>query len=224
MQAVVRTLIILLVGGSATGCPAHDPGNVDAQTIGGNDGSNTNQPGLSVRWSTKVPVPGNVKDDLTVTSMLYRMQSFSIIGDAGSPMLTAFQIDWSEGHQPPLLTFADAPTGVYSKIAVLADGNLINYSYEIYGTVKVAGETHNYKIHDRSPVGISLDTSVQLEPGDGAQIDVELDMAQAFDGLDWTMLSNDNGTLELDTFDDQMGDFRSRMATHVFDVDGVQTN
>ena len=32
------------------------------------------------------------------------------------------------------------------------------------------------------------------------------------------MLTNDAGVLELDTFDSQMGDFRTRLMSQVFDI------
>ena len=219
MQALVRALVLLLVGGAATACHVSDPGTPDAPTT--TDGSDTGGPGLTLKWETKAPIPGAVDTDLTVTSMLYRMHALSVIGDAGSLMQNTFQLAWSDANHPPALTFADAPTGLYSKIALLADGNLIDYSYEIYGTVVVSGETHQYKIHDRSPVGITLDTSLMLEPGGGATVNVRLDIEQALHDLDFSMLTNDAGVLELDTFDNQMGDFRTRMMSQVFDVSHV---
>src|SRR5439155_18638234 len=121
------------------------------------------------------------------------------------------------GVAPRTITFSDAPSGLYSKIILLADANFIDYAYEIHGTVKVSGDTHPYKIHDRTPIGVSLDTSAMLDQGKATSVTIRLDMAKAFEGLDFTKLTNDNGTLELDTFDNQMSDFRNRMMSVVFD-------
>ena len=172
-------------------------------------------------------IPGTISGDLTVTSMLFRMTSLRVIGDAGPgdnrTSQDNFQIAWSEGMKPATIVFADAPSGLYSKVALLADGNLIDYSYEIYGTVKVADVVHPYKIHDRSPLGVAIDANVTLDPGKGATLGIRIELQPAFSGLDFTKLTNDNGTLELDTFDDQMGDFRSKMMSSGFVATHDQT-
>jgi hypothetical protein len=218
MQALVRTA--LLVGAIAachTGAQNTHDGGGDDDTDGAIDA-----PGLSVRWATKAPIPGDIATDITVSDMLYRMANLRVIGDAGPgdtrTSQDTFQVTWDTGVTPPTITFTDAPSGLYSKVVLLADANFIDYAYEIHGTVKLNGNTMPYKIHDRSPIGVSLDTSAMLDPGKGTSITVRLDMAKAFEGLDFTKLTNDSGTLELDTFDDQMSDFRGRMVSDVFDA------
>jgi hypothetical protein len=216
MQAVVR--LVLLVGGVAA-CHTSDPGD-------GGDGSTDPDGagggvGLTVPFFTlPTTIPGQIKTDVTVSRILFRMASLRVIGDAGPgdtrTSQNTFQLTWSEGMKPASLVFVDAPSGVYSKVALLADGNLIDYSYEIYGTVKLPDGTHQYKIHDRSPLGAAIDADVMLEPGKRATLNIRVELAPAFDGLDFTMLHDDSGTLELDTFDSQMGDFRSRLASHSF--------
>jgi hypothetical protein len=217
MQAVVRTALLV---GAVAACHTSNSGMNDG---GGDDNTDASggATGLSVKWTTRAPIPGDVRTDLSVTSMLYRIANLRVIGDAGPgdnrTSKDAFIASW-DTMQPPTIVFATAPTGLYSKVVLLADANFIDYAYEIYGTVKVNGETHPYKIHDRTPIGVSLDTSAMLDPGKSAGITIRLDMAKAFEGLDFTMLHDDNGTLELDTFDNQMSDFRNRMLSNVFDA------
>jgi hypothetical protein len=186
-----------------------------------NDGS-VDAPGLSLRWSTRAPIPGDITSEITVGSMVYRIANLRVIGDAGPgdnrTSQDTFSASWDTGVVPPTITFTDAPSGLYSKVILLADANFIDYAYEIHGTVKVSGDTHPYKVHDRTPIGVSIDTSAMLDPGKGTSITIRLDMAKAFEGLDFTKLTNDSGTLVLDTFDDQMNDFRGRMVSNVFDA------
>lgn len=217
MQAVVRTVAKLLVGAAVAAC--HTSGS--ATPDGSTDGS-TLPNGLSVLWTTKTPIPGEVKSDLTVTNMLFRVQNLRVIGDAGPgdtrTSKDTFQLAWSDASKPSTLVFGDAPSGLYSKLVVLADGNLIDYSYEIDGSVRVSDTTYQFKIHDRSPLAVSLDTQCNLDPGKGAGLEVTLDLQQALDSLDWQSIHNDDGVLELDTFDSQMSNFRDKMMDAVFTV------
>ena len=225
MQAVVRS-VLLVAAVAACGTPATGVGP-DASN-GGSDGPGGFVSGLSVPFASKPTVPGTIKSDLTVTSMLFRMTSLRVIGDAGPGDTRTskdnFQIAWSEGMKPATIVFADAPSGLYSKVALLADGNLIDYSYEIYGNVKVNDVTHPYKIHDRSPLGVAIDANVTLDPGKSAVLGIRVELQPAFDTLDFSSLSNDNGTLELDTFDNQMSDFRSKMMSSGFVATHDQTD
>ena len=154
--------------------------------------------------------------------MLFRVANLRVIGDAGPgdtrTSKDTFQVAWSEGTAPGTIEFADAPSGMYSKLALLADGNLVDYSYEVQGTVRINDVTHPFKIHDRSPVAVALDTEVELDPGEGAVLDLKLDLQPALDVLDFTTLHDDDGTLELDTFDSQMSDFRDKMMEAAFTV------
>jgi len=224
MQAVVRTALLV---GAVTACHPSNPGMNDGGGDDDVDGS-SNTPGLSVRWATKTRLPGEIHTDITVTSMLYRLANLRVIGDAGPgdnrTSQDTFLVSWDSGAQPPALVFMDAPSGLYSKVVLLADANFIDYAYEIYGTVKVSGDTHQFKIHDRTPIGVSLDTSTMLEPGKGASIQIRLDVEQAIAPLDFTKLTNDNGVLELDTFDDQMSDFRNHMLSDVFTAPHTDQN
>jgi hypothetical protein len=219
MQGVVRTC--LLLGGIAA-CHTSDPGTADASQMMG-DGSSSAGQGLQVTWSTGTPIPGNATSDVTVSKLLFRIANLRVIGDAGPgdnrTSADSFQVEWAQGMAPAALTFANAPTGLYSHLVFLADGNLVDYSYEIEGTAKVDGNVTNFKIHDRSPVPVSLDTSTMLEPNQVSSLGIDVRVDHALSSLDWSKLNNQGGTLVLDTFDDAMSDFRGKMVNSVFSTD-----
>jgi hypothetical protein len=185
------------------------------------DGSNAGHAGLQVTWSATIP--GAVTSDVTVSSLLFRIAYLRVIGDAGPgddrTSVDSIQVGWSQDGAPQAIMFADAPTGLYSHVAFLADGNLVDYSYEISGTTKVDGNVKPFAIHDRSPLPVSLDTSVTLDPNQVASVGIDVHLDQALQSLDWSKLNNQNGTLTLDTFDSAMNDFRGKMINAVFSTD-----
>jgi hypothetical protein len=187
------------------------------------DGSSSIDQGLQVTWSSATPIPGNATTDVTVSKLLFRIANLRVIGDAGPgdnrTSADSFQVEWAQGMTPVAETFANAPTGLYSHLVFLADGNLVDYSYEIEGTTKVDGNVTSFKIHDRSPLPVSLDTSTMLEPNEVASLAIVVRVDQALTSLDWSKLNNQNGTLVLDTFDDGMNDFRGKMVNSVFSTD-----
>jgi hypothetical protein len=219
MQGVVRTC--LLLGGIAA-CHTSDPNTTDASPPTG-DGSNVGDQGLEVTWSSATPIPGNVTSDVTVSSLLFRIANLRVIGDAGPgdsrTSVDSIEVAWSQGTTPVPVTFADAPTGLYSHLVFLADGNLIDYSYELKGTAKVDGNVTPFVIHDRSPLPVSLDTNATLDPNQETSLAIDVGLDQALQTVDWSHLDTNNGTLTLDTFDSGMSDFRSKMASSVFSTD-----
>lgn len=214
MHRVVPTLILL---GGIVACHTSDPATPDAMPPTG-DGSNASHEGLEVRWSA--PIPGAVTSDVTVSHLLLRVASLRVIGDAGPgdnrTSADTFKVEWQQGTMPTALEFADAPTGLYSHVAFLADGNLVDYSYVIEGTAKVDGNITPFAIHDRSPLPVSMDTSATLEPNEVTSIGIVVRLDQALQSVDWSHLDNNNGTLTLDTFDSGMNDFRGKMIDQVF--------
>ena len=193
----------------------------DAPGVTG-DGSNTAGPGLSVRWATEPGViPGEVGGDITVSNLLFRVANLRVIGDAGPgdtrTSVDSIQLGWSAATVPATVSFGDAPTGVYSRVILLADGNLVAYSYEIAGIVKLDNVPTAFKIHDRSSLAISLDTSTTLDPGKSAGITVKARIDQALQSLDFRQLAHVDGALVLDTNDSAMSNFRNKMMTDVFE-------
>jgi hypothetical protein len=187
------------------------------------DGSGGSTAGLTVNWTAQQPsIPGDIGTTISVTSLLFHVQNLRVIGDAGPgdtrTSADTFQLSWAQGAMPPAVVFTDAPSGLYSRVIFLADGNLVDYSYVIAGTAKVDDVTKPFLIHDRSPLAISLDTSAMLEPGHGATLGMSIRLDGALQSVDFHQFSDESGTLELDTFDSAMTDFRDKMQNDVFTV------
>ena len=189
------------------------------------DGDGTGTVGLSITWATSpTTIPGDTADNtLTLAAMTFRLANLRVIGDAGPgdtrTSVDSIQLDWATGAKPKSVSFADAPTGLYSRVILVADGNLVDYSYELTGTTKLDGTTLPFQIHDRSPLAISLDTSAMLEPDHGLTLGITIRIDQALQSLDFHKLANESGTLVLDTFDNAMSDFREKMMNSVFQAD-----
>jgi hypothetical protein len=205
-RAVRVTIALGLVacGNSHVSTPPPD-GNVV-----GSDGSNS--AGLTIPWTASPAIPGPVTSDITVTSMVFRVDSLRVVGDTGtSASHGGLELQWTAGETPPPTMFSDAPSGLYSKVVFHADGELVDYSWEIDGTVAIDGATQSFAIHDLAAMSVNIDSSAMLEPGGSVTLGVTFQMDQAFDGLDFKSLDDDDGLLVLDTDDSQMSDFRTKL-------------
>jgi hypothetical protein len=225
MHPVVPTCLLL---GVIAACHGSDPNAPDGSIDG--DGSSSSDHGLSITWATSPnTIPGNTDGggDGSITTMTFRLGNLRVIGDASAgddrTSVDNIELDWAANMKPNPVSFADAPTGLYSKVILLADG-IITYSYELAGTTKLDGNIMPFQIHDRLPLAISVDTSVMLEPNQTASLGITIRIDQALQSLDFSKLSNQSGTLVLDTFDDAMSDFRNKMMSSVFEADQPQNN
>ncbi|HEY1818007.1 MAG TPA: hypothetical protein VGG74_36945 [Kofleriaceae bacterium] len=202
MQAVVRFTIA--IGLVACGHDAVEPPPPDGPAMGTS--------GLTIPWTASPDLPGQVGSNITVSSMVFRLDSLRVVGDTGTNITHgALALQWSSGQTPPPTVFSDAPSGIYSKVVFHADGQLVDYSWEIDGTVALADGTHSFAIHDLMDLSVSIETSATLAPGGTAVLGVTFQMDQVFDGLDFTALDNDDGLLVLDTDDTAMTDFRTNL-------------
>jgi hypothetical protein len=203
MQAVVRfTIAISLV---ACGHDAVEPPGPDAPAMGTS--------GLTIPWTASPALPGQIGSNVSVSSMVFRLDSLRVVGDTGTNNIThgALALQWDDGETPPPTMFSDAPSGIYSKVVFHADGDLVDYSWEIDGSVALSDGTHSFQIHDLMDLSVTIDTSATLAPGGTAELGVTFRMDQVFDGLDFTALDNDDGLLVLDTDDTAMTAFRTKL-------------
>ncbi len=206
MQAAVRTIF---VGGLLCAChvsPMHSPD-------GGDDHPDaTGAAGLSVSFATQPTVPGSPKDGVTIEEVTFKMLSMSVTGDAAQ-VSTPSEIDltWKAGESPDTVVFASAPTGLYSKLSMRMDGQLLDNSYWINGHATVNGTTYPFKIYDRDYLEVYLYSDEMLAPGGSVTIPVLVELDQAVNDIDWTLVDNENGTLVLDTFDSYMVTFRANL-------------
>lgn len=172
-------------------------------------------PGLVVPFTTKFPVPGPIGDGIVVSSALFRVAQLRVIGDAGPGDTRTsrdhLELEWKAGASPAALEFSDAPSGLYSKISVQADGETVADSYDISGTVVLNGTSYNFIVHDPEPLEISIGTAVALDPGQRVAIAIGLELDTAFGGLDFSKLASNGGQLELTADDHQMPRFRAKL-------------
>jgi hypothetical protein len=210
MQVVARAVIVL----GLVACGNHEVVPPSDGAMGVGDGAGG--VGLTIPWSVKPMVPGPVASNVVVTSLLFRVDSLRVVGDAGTSVsLGDLTLMWSSGQAPTPAVFVDAPSGLYSKVVFHADGEIVDYSWEIDGTVQLDDGSHPFVIHDREDLTADIDASATLEPGGNATLPVEFDIDQPFDGLDFKNLDSDDGTLTLDTLDSQMDDFRGKLKSAI---------
>ncbi|CAN5415149.1 hypothetical protein BH11MYX1_BH11MYX1_23800 [soil metagenome] len=223
MHGVVRVSHLLTRGllacAVAAGCGNNAGSGPDAAVVG--DGSNTSA-GLSVHWATEPGViPGDAGSDITISSLLFRVANLRVIGDAGPgdtrTSVDSIELAWSAGMVPAVVSFSDAPTGLYSRVILHAESNLGAYTYEIAGTVKLDNVVTPFTIHDRSPLAVNFETSAPLDPGASASLLVHVRIARALQSLDFHQLTRVDNVLVLDTLDNAMHDFHDQMMSNVFE-------
>ena len=212
MQVVVRSALF-----AALLCACHGTDSAAPDATSGPDAP-PGASGLHVTWATSPVIPpGTTGGNVTVQSLRIKVDSLRVIGDAGPgdprTSKTGFDLVWDSDHHPDPIDFPDAPTGLYSKVAIQADGHLTDDSYDITGTVVVSGTTEPFVIHDLDALTANIDLSTTLDPGTGATIPILVRLDDALGVIDFATLNYDDGKLELDTFDAQMPAFREKLAT-----------
>ena len=158
--------------------------------------------GLSVAWATQPStLPGDVGNNINVQRVLFRIGYLQIIGDAAPSDLrtTAFDLtaEWSRDKQPDTVKFNDAPTGVYSKLAVDIDGHIMDSSVEIDGRVTISGNTKDFEVRDPFPYMLALDTDKTLQPGGHVGFGLKVDFGHALGAIDWSQVPTHDGHYEL---------------------------
>jgi len=226
MQAVIRTTLVASLLAACGSSPHASP---DASTTGsGDSGSGGGTGGFFVHGWSDPKLPGAVGNNATVTDADFWLTSLRVIGDAdpGDDRTTADpgHIYWSdEGSGPPAVHFADAPSGLYSKVAVALDGLVVDSSYDIKGSVDFGSAgTKSFHIHDLAPMNISLDINNTLQPGSEVDVTIHIDFTAAIGVVDFSSLDTDDGALDLDTLDSQMPAFRTALQNS-FSIAGGST-
>lgn len=172
---------------------------------------------MTVQWSTEPGAwPGVIADGVTINSARFAFDSLRVIGDAGPGDLRTtartFEVRWEKDRDPPAaIEFADAPTGLYSQVALQVDGHLIDNSYEIRGTIQVNGNDVEYRIEDDGTLPVTLMIDKMKSPGSAVTLVVDVDFVKAINSVDFSKLENDNGHLELDSSSTGMVEFRKKL-------------
>jgi hypothetical protein len=208
LKGVVYLAFVVL--GAA--CHVGSDYNYDAPP-GGGDSGGSGPAGLNVSWSAKPDIPSDLGNNMTLTSATFKLDTLRVIGDAGDSRTSRsnFDLTWKDGVKPSKINFADAPTGLYSRVSIQADGHIIYDSYQIKGTVKIGAMTWDFEVHDRAALNVSLPINQMLQPGKSTTVKLQLQIDAALAGVDWTTVAHDDTTLDLDTTDSQMSAFRSRL-------------
>jgi hypothetical protein len=172
---------------------------------------------MTVQWATEPGAwPGVIGDGITIDSARFSFDSLRVIGDAGPGDLRTtartFEVRWEKDRDPPsAIEFADAPTGLYSQVALQVDGHLVNSSYEIRGTIQISGDDVEYRIEDDEALPVTLAIDKMKSPAAAVRLQVDIDFVHAIKSVNFADLTNESGHLELDSESQGMVDFRKKL-------------
>lgn len=205
---------LLLAAAAACGADGGDsPSNPDAPPAS----DAPNAASVRVTWTSMPPIPGPIKNDIDVATAAFRLAQLQIVGDGGSGGTTTLDdilLEWSPDHSmPPMLTFEQAPLGLYSKISfdVVADAS--RAAFDISGAVKIGAVTEPFRIYDTEPLDIEIDGyDVELEPGRSVQMAVQLDLKPVLESLEYEQFPLIGGVRTLGPADAQINDVRDALA------------
>lgn len=214
MQGSIRCVF---VAGCLLGC---QPGGIGAQDDAPDLDATLGPSGIRVAWSsTPVTWPGALGDSLTLTEAHFALNSLRVVGDAGpgDPRTTIgnMEMGFDAATRPTDITFDDAPTGLYSQVAIVFDrtssGSGSDDSYDIRGLVTIDDDEVEYRIQDDKPLTFNVNIDEMVSPGESAVISLRINFQHALESLDFEMLELDNGRRELQDGDPQMPLFRSKL-------------
>lgn len=118
---------------------------------------------------------------------------------------------WTDAEQrPTAIAFDDAPTGLYSQVAIVFDGGS-NDAFEIRGQVVVDSQTYEFRIEDTVALTFNVVIDEMVSPGETAVIPLRINFNHALDSVNWASVDVSDGRLELDTSDPQMPTFRAKL-------------
>jgi hypothetical protein len=206
MQGAIRCAVIAGVLAACSGDDTSLP--VDAPV---NTGS-----GLVVEWGSEPHSwPADLGDGVVLERATFAFDSLRVVGDAGpgDPRTTksGFTVRWDPSTQPSPITFADAPTGLYSQISLVIDGQLSGESFDLRGRVFLDDTDWEFRIEDDSPLPVTLAIDQTLTPPQVATVKLRVNFKHALDAIDFSGLGRDGGRLVLDRDDPQMVAFRAKL-------------
>jgi hypothetical protein len=215
MQGPIRCVFVT---GLLTGC---NPGGIGSQDDAPDIDAPVGPSALRLTWSsTPTDWPGSNGNGLTIEKARFSMSSLRIVGDAspGDPrttiddMMMGFAWD-TDGQRPTDIDFDNAPTGLYSQVAIVFDrptSGSNNYSYEIECHVDM-GIDKDLRIRDDKQLTFNVDVDEMVSPGESAVIALRINFLHAIESLNFNTLDSDNGRLELEDGDAQMPAFRTKL-------------
>jgi hypothetical protein len=187
-------------------CHEASPSMIDAPTGGAPEA------GLFVTWGAHPSLPGPLTSSITLSQVTFQIDRFEVQSDAdGGTSHSRYPLTWSAGTTPAQEAFPDAPSGLYSRVAITLGGFYDN-AYEIDGTWLDHGKTKPFRIVDQATLKTSFELSETLAAGGATTIGISVELADVIGGLDFHRLHDSDGQLELLTGDPQLAGFRARLA------------
>jgi hypothetical protein len=124
---------------------------------------------------------------VSIDWLAFKLVDAEVTGDAGFVRSRGEMLYWMNGTPAPEpIEFPSAPIGLYSKVALDIDGQTVDNSWWITGHATVNGTNRPFEIYYWDSLAISLDTSIQLSPGQPATIPILIKLDQAFSQVDFT--------------------------------------
>lgn len=188
------------------GCHEASPSMIDAP-----DGL-VASPGLFVAWKSDPMIPGPVSAAVTLSEVTFNVDHFEVQSDAdGGTKRSRYALMWSSSMTPAQEEFPDAPSGLYSRVAITFGGHS-DEAFEIRGSWLDAGKATPFRITDREMFKTSFDLLQPLAAGGAATIKIAVDLEEAISGIDFRKLEEEDDVLELSNGDMQLQPFRARLA------------
>jgi len=205
MQGSIRWVV---VAGLLSAC---QPGDIGPQ----GDDAAVGPSGLRVEWSSSPAMWPSDTNGVRLEKARFALDSLRVIGDAGpgDPRTSTTEIDlrWEKDIAPGEIMFDDAPTGLYSQVALALDGHTTTKSFRIEGKVDVGSNNYDFRIEADAPLAFNVGIDTMVSPGDFATISLRVNFTNALDSVDWANVDISDGNLELQDGDAQMSLFRLKL-------------
>jgi len=206
LRAIAVGLVAAALGCSSSAPGGIDAGGADAPPLGPDGGSvDIDAPpagvGLELDFVASPALPA-VASGVTIDEVRVWLRDVRVLGDAAPgdsrTSLAQLELDFESGRNPAPVLFPQAPPGNYSQLAGRLGRTDGSQSFEIQGSVMIAGQPHELEIRDRNIADVSVALDVRVET-QAVAVTVALDLA-FLGGIDWSSAPQDNnGRIELDS-------------------------
>ncbi|MCB9560764.1 MAG: hypothetical protein H6708_10195 [Kofleriaceae bacterium] len=201
--------------GAALLTAACGPGGGDDPDAGdGPDGGGGN--GLTFEWRAP-DVDQALPAGVTIDKLVLKLRDLRAVGDAAGneTHLESQQIELDSPTKVGTTTFPQAPPGIYSAFEFRVDRGFDGEgSWQVEGTVDLGGDTVNFLIEDEGTASVSLDLAgLDLPPGEGRTVAIDVDLAAVVDGIDWASLPQQSGQIVIEEDSTLIGQLRGRLIT-----------